>query len=165
MTSYLSRRARNKLKHAEKGNPRASKSAADWEREFLLLETWVRANNRCPQRKSKDEEEKHLAVWVMNVHNRNPVVHGHPLQEKVHQMLSNLGPPLATNDVPLVQTGNTAENEMPPQKKRSHRRQQQRMQVNLTPLADLCQDTAPSVHCRVRGRRTEMKGYTKIMTT
>ena len=54
--SYLSRRARNQLKHAENGNPRGEKSASDWEVEFETLEPWVKNHNRWPQRQSNDSE-------------------------------------------------------------------------------------------------------------
>ena len=87
---YLSRRERNRRKHAENGNPKApAKTADDWETEFVELQNWVTQNQRRPNQRSSYVEERRLAVWIVNVRKRAPLVHGTSIVDRVDALFAS----------------------------------------------------------------------------
>ena len=136
--SYLSRRARNQLKHAENGNPRSQKTDKDWEAEFALLDIWVNEKHECPKRNSKNTEEKKFATWVNHVQQLSPLVNEVPLWPRVKSLLvpfsSQYGDEKRCDEPPLPLPKDSLNScDPPPSTKRPRRIIFARPDVDATP--------------------------------
>ena len=71
---YLSRRERNRLKHAENGNPpqkaartgRRGATAQEVEAQVARLVAWCAEHGRLPRQRGDDLPERQLARWLNN---------------------------------------------------------------------------------------------------